>query len=82
MCLPWCASQGGVYVIKRAGISTNPYLVSVGVHADVRCTEGLVLTLRNPALVVREVFELSAEKSGVSFRVVSLKPLNPKKHPG
>jgi len=36
-----------------------------------------VLTLRNPALVVREVSELSAKRSGVTFRAVSLKPLNP-----
>ncbi len=70
----WNSDYGGVYVEKKPGIESNPYLE----NPDITTTDGHVYTLRNPALMTREISEY-AEKDGLfKFHITSLKPLNPK----
>ena len=69
----WNAVHGGVYVEKKGGMISNPYLDK----PDIITTDGRVFTLKNPALMTREISEL-AEKEGLfQFHITSLKPLNP-----
>ncbi len=73
----WNAHYGGVFVEKRAGVESNPYLE----HPDIRVTDGRIFTLRNPALMTRELSEY-AEKDGLfTFHITSLKMLNPHNQP-
>lgn len=73
----WNANHGGVFVEKREGVVSNPYLE----NPDIVASNGIVYTKKNPALMTREISEY-AEKSG-SFRyhITSLKPLNPGNKP-
>lgn len=69
----WNAGYGGVYVEKKTGIASNPYLPS----PDIRTTDGKTYTLRNPAIMTREISDLAGKGGSVTFRITSLKPLNP-----
>ena len=77
----WSAHYGGVYVEKRPGVETNPFLLQAGpgpIRPEITDTAGRVYTLRNPSTITRELSELTARKKGaIRFRVSSLKPLNP-----
>ena len=69
----WNAVHGGVYVEKKGRMISNPYLDK----PDIITTDGRVFTLKNPALMTREISKL-AEKEGLfQFHITSLKPLNP-----
>ncbi len=74
----WVAEQGGVFVKKRPGVSINPYLPEPYV-----CTlSGDTLVLRNPAMVTRELSELSHQMGKLfQFHITSLNPLNPHNEP-
>ena len=69
----WAAEYGGVYVKKGPGVESNPWLI----HPDLEAADGSMLTLRNPALITREISEIAARQEGYRFRITSLKPLNP-----
>ncbi|MDI6901380.1 MAG: diguanylate cyclase [Anaerosomatales bacterium] len=73
----WNAGHEGVWVVKRPGVDTNPYLEGIVEHPDLESVDGRVLTLRNPAAMTREVSEIVDARDGVSFRLVSERPLNP-----
>ena len=76
----WNAQHGGVYVLKRPGEETNPYLYKVGpglVVPEITDRQGNVYTLKNPALMTRELSELTAKEKLVRYRLTSLKPINP-----
>ena len=77
----WNAQYGGVYVEKKPGVESNPYLKELGVNPDVRTTDGRVLTLRNPAIMTREISELARQGNTVGFHMISLKNLNPANEP-
>ena len=70
----WVAYHGGVYVPKRPGVEDNPFLTDdVAITAD-----GDSLVLRNPAMLTREIAELSSnEEFDVRFHITSLEPINP-----
>ena len=70
----WVAYHGGVYVPKRPGVEDNPFLSDdVAITAD-----GDSLVLRNPAMLTREIAELSPnEEFDVHFHITSLDPINP-----
>jgi len=74
----WNAKHGGVYVPITADTQPNPYLNVP--QRDVTATDGLELTLINPAYMMRQVNELE-EKTDIRVRLTSLKPLNPKNAP-
>jgi len=69
----WAAEYGGVYVRKSAGVQSNPWLID----PDLEAADGSMLTLRNPALITREISEIASRQEGYRFRITSLKPLNP-----
>jgi diguanylate cyclase (GGDEF)-like protein len=62
-----------VYVLKGSGVESNPWLE----HPDLEAADGSMLTLRNPALITREISEIVALQDDYRFRITSLKPLNP-----
>lgn len=69
----WNADYGGVYVEKKEGVLSNPYLE----NPDIEAVDGKVYTKKNPALMTREI-SVYAEKEGLfKFNITSLKPLNP-----
>lgn len=69
----WAAGYGGVYVRMGPGVESNPWLE----HPDLVAADGSVLTLRNPALITREISEIAAEDGDFRFHITSLKPINP-----
>ncbi len=69
----WNASYGGVYVEKRPGVESNPYLE----HPDIQGTGGRWYTKKNPALMTREISERMKQSEGYGFHITSLNPLNP-----
>ncbi|MBL6946652.1 MAG: diguanylate cyclase [Rhodospirillales bacterium] len=73
----WNAEHGGVFVEKREGVESNPYLE----NPDIETIEGKVYTKKNPALMTREISELATENSDHSFHITSLNPLNPNNVP-
>lgn len=77
----WNAAYGGVYVEKKGNVVSNPYLRQVGVEPDVPTQDGRVMTLRNPALMTREISELLGNATGTRFHITSLRPLNPHNTP-
>jgi len=77
----WNAEYGGVYVEKKPGIDSNPYLMALGINPDIRTADGRVLTLRNPAIMTREISELARRDNIVEFHMISLKSLNPENRP-
>jgi diguanylate cyclase (GGDEF)-like protein len=73
----WNASHQGVYVEKRPGVASSPLLT----QPDRQGTDGTIYTMRNPALMTREMSELTGQDGSFSFHLTSLKPLNPANAP-
>lgn len=73
----WNAGYGGVYVEKKKGVESNPYLED----PDITTIDGTVYTKKNPALMTREISQLSENETGFKFRITSLKPINPDNAP-
>ena len=73
----WNAQYGGVYVEKKAGVESNPYLE----NPDIRTVDGRVFTARNPALMTREISEYAEKQGAFKFHLTSLRPLNPNNAP-
>lgn len=73
----WNADHGGVYVLKRPGVESNAYLEK----PDITAVDGKVYTLKNPALMTREISELLKKDEGFFFHITSLRPLNPNNQP-
>ena len=69
----WSAQYGGVYVEKKAGMVSNPYLI----NPDILDVTGKTYTLKNPALMTREISEIANKGGLFHFHITSLKPLNP-----
>jgi PAS domain S-box-containing protein len=69
----WIADHGGIYIEKKEGVESNPFLA----HPDVETKDGRTFTLRNPALVVRELSEYANELGLFRFHMTSLNLLNP-----
>jgi diguanylate cyclase (GGDEF)-like protein len=73
----WNALHGGVWVEKRPGVESNRLLPS----PDVATVDGRLFTLRNPALMAREMAALAEGSDLFRFRITSLRPLNPRNFP-
>ena len=73
----WNADHGGVYVEKRAGVISNPYLD----NPDITTVDGKVYTKKNPALMTREISEYARDAGDFSYHITSLNPLNPDNRP-
>ncbi len=78
----WLAQHGGVYVPLAPGMEVNPYLLKVpGLKVVIQDQEGNHYTLKNPALVTREISEIAAGQGLFRFHITSLLPLNPQNAP-
>jgi diguanylate cyclase (GGDEF)-like protein len=77
----WNAGFGGIYVEKKNGVETNRYLREVGSEPDVVATDGRVFTLRNPALMTKEISKIFSEHSGIHFHITSRQLLNKENAP-
>ena len=77
MARKWNASYGGVYVEKRPGMKSNPYLED----PDIKTLDGRTFTKKNPALMTREISEYAAREGLFTFHITSLNPLNPDNKP-
>ena len=78
----WAAMHGGVYVKLTPDTSVNPYLQKIpDLKVLIRDEEGVVYTLKNPALITRELSEIAATKGLFKFRITSQNPLNPANSP-
>lgn len=71
----WASMHGGVYVPVTDDTSPNPYLDVP--NRDVITTEGVELTLINPAYMTRQVHELAWEIHGTHGHITSLDPIRP-----
>lgn len=73
----WNANYGGVYVEKKKGVESNPYLT----NPDIKTVDGRVFTLRNPAFMTREISEYAEKEGMYKFHITSLKLMNPHNQP-
>lgn len=73
----WSAMYGGVYVKQNAGLSPNPYLKD----NFILDSEGNTLIKINPAWMLRQISELSNQRSHYFYKITSLKPVNPHNAP-
>ena len=71
----WNASHGGIYVPVTPRTEPNPYLEHP--QRDLITTDGLRLTMINPAYMTRLIAEMAESASGAIFRLTSLRPLRP-----
>ncbi len=71
----WNASHGGIYVPVTERTQPNPYL-DVPLR-DLTTTDGLELTMVNPAYMTRLIAEMAESASGAVFRLTSLRPIRP-----
>jgi len=71
----WAAIQGGVYVVPSEGTPPNPYLDHP--KRDIRTSDGMQLTLINPAYMTRQISEIGLKRRGVKIRLTSLRPIRP-----
>jgi diguanylate cyclase (GGDEF)-like protein len=77
----WNYGYGGVYVEKKGEISANTYLKSLGVNPDVQCKTGQLFTIRNHAIMIKEISRLTEGENGVKFRIVANNPIDPDNTP-
>jgi diguanylate cyclase (GGDEF)-like protein len=75
----WVSKQGGVYVPVSEMTPANPYLKVP--NRDITTSDGLSLTLVNPAYMSRQVNELAMETGGFQGHITSLNPIRPKNRP-
>ena len=73
----WNSEHGGVYVKKRPGEVSNPYLK----NPDITDVNGNVYTLKNPATMTRELSELSGKTDRFRLHITSLTLRNPNNKP-
>ena len=73
----WVADHDGLFVIKKPGVESNPFLAS----SEITDQSGQVYVKRNPALVTRELSEYASQVDFCRFRVTSLRPVNPANTP-
>ncbi len=76
----WATRHGGVYVPVTPETRPDPYVAGMP-ERDVHTPSGRLLTLINPALMVRQFNELTETSSGARSHLSGLKPINPKNSP-
>jgi len=73
----WNAGYGGVYIEKKPGIESNPFLED----PDIRTVDGRIFTKKVPAVMTREISELAGRDGPFNFHITSLNLLNPMNKP-
>ena len=78
----WDALHGDVvWVIKDAGVQTDPWLVRIGLSADATATGGRVFTIRDPRHAPDAISAALSAAGGATFRLTSVQPVDPKDAP-
>ncbi len=72
----WATSHGGLYILTTEETRPNPYLAGVP-ERDVVTPSGRLLTLYNPATLLRLIMETQAKLYGVRARITAERYLNP-----
>jgi signal transduction histidine kinase len=72
----WNTEHGGVYVEVTGDVQPNPYMEDIA-ERDIVTPSGKMLTLINPAFMMREMEAITKTEHDLSERLVSLAPLNP-----
>jgi diguanylate cyclase (GGDEF)-like protein len=75
----WVALHGGVYIKPTKAVPPNPYLKIP--NRDVHTTDGMELTLMNPAYALRELQSLEGNNTTSKSHLTSLNPINPRNLP-
>ena len=71
------ADYGGIYVEKTAGVVSDPYLEKIGMEPDIITVDNRTYTLKNPALITRELSSIAKEGEVLEFHITSLDLVNP-----
>jgi diguanylate cyclase (GGDEF)-like protein/PAS domain S-box-containing protein len=71
----WNAGHGAVYVPATEVTQPNPYLKHP--KRDALTTDGVLLTMVNPAYMTRQLAEIAEQADGVKFHITSLKTIRP-----
>jgi len=71
----WNAQHGGVYVEVTPQTPPNPYLEDP--LRDIVSVDGRLYTKINPAYMTRQISDISMQRQGNKFRIISLNPINP-----
>lgn len=77
----WNFEYGGVYVEKKSSVESNLYLRQLGINPDFMGAEGTTFTVRNHAIMIKEISRRSEAKDGIKFRIIGRKPLDPENTP-
>ena len=77
----WNTNYGGVYVEKTAGVVSDPYLEKIGIEPDIITVDNRTYTLKNPALMTRELSSIAKEGEVLEFHITSLNLVNPSNRP-
>ena len=72
----WATTKGKIYLAPSERTPVNAYMAHIP-DRDIVSTDGKLLTLINPATMLREMMEDYGELFGVRGRIVSEAPLNP-----
>ncbi|MBF0520532.1 MAG: DUF3365 domain-containing protein [Nitrospirae bacterium] len=75
----WNSRHGGVYAAINDMTTPNPYLEVE--NRDITTTDGMKLTLINPAYMTRQLSEIMMESNSIMFHITSLKPIRPQNSP-
>lgn len=76
----WATAKGGFYIPISEHSRPSPFLANVPLR-DVKTTSGTVMTLFNPATVIKEVGEEFQELSGIQAKITNSVYLNPDNAP-
>ncbi|MDH3393231.1 MAG: DUF3365 domain-containing protein [Desulfobulbaceae bacterium] len=76
----WVASHGGIYVAADKSITPNPFLLQIP-DRDVVTPGGQLLTLMNPAFMIRAINEYSPTVTDITGHLTSLNPIRPANGP-
>ena len=76
----WATKHGGIYVPVTEDMQPDPYVAFLP-ERDVITPSGRMLTLINPALMVRQFNEMANNKKSAQVRLSSLSPINPHNTP-
>jgi signal transduction histidine kinase len=68
----WAASHGGVYVLVSSSTQPNPFLRGVP-ERDIRTPSGRLLTLMNPAYMIRQIMSEFEQDFKVRGHITSLR---------
>ena len=77
----WNADYDGVYVEKKKGIESKHYLQKLGIDPDIMTADGRAFTVRNHAIMTKEISVLSEARGGAAFRIVTDHPVDPENTP-